>query len=71
MEAFQAGSGMEGQAMSLLIAGVGCTMALLVAAWILLSAYRGYAKQRIDGDLFSTVGVKALLLVLLLFWLFL
>lgn len=71
MGAFQAGSGMGEGELYLLIAGVGATAILILAAWILLSAYRGYARQRVDGDMFSVVSVKTLLLVLLFFWLLL
>lgn len=70
MEAFEAGSGFGGQELYWLIAGVGCASILIVAGWILLSAYRGYVKGRVEGDIFSVVGWKALLLILLFFWLF-
>jgi integrating conjugative element protein (TIGR03758 family) len=71
VEAFEAGAGMGGQELSWLIAGVGCSAALLLVIWILMSAYRGWVKGRIDGDVLSSVVLKSLLLVLLFFWLFL
>lgn len=71
MEQFEAGAGIDGSDLYWLIAGVGCAAILLVAGWILLSAYRGYVKGRLDGDIFSVVGWRALLLILLFFWLFL
>lgn len=71
MEAFEAGSGMGDQELSWLIAGVGCVAILLCAGWILMSAYRGWAKGRVDGDVVATVAVKSVLLILLFFWLFL
>lgn len=71
MEAFEAGSGVTASELNWLIAGAGCAGVLLVIAWILLSAFRGFAKERIDGDLFATVALKALILVLIFFWLLL
>ncbi|WP_259037535.1 TIGR03758 family integrating conjugative element protein [Halomonas dongshanensis] len=57
--------------MSWLIAGVGCSVAILLIIWILMSAYRGWVKGRVDGDILSAVVIKSILLVLLFFWLFL
>ncbi|MCG7601779.1 TIGR03758 family integrating conjugative element protein [Halomonas sp. McH1-25] len=71
MDAFQAGAGIEGSELSWFIAGVGCSAILLVAGWILLSAYRGYVKGRVEGDIIATVSWRALLLILLFLWLFL
>lgn len=71
MEAFETGAGIGGSELSLLIAGVGCSAALLVVMWILLSAYRGWVKGRVDGDIMSSVALKAVMMMLLLFWLFL
>lgn len=71
MEAFQAGAGFGGDALYWVIAGVGCTAILLLAAWVLISAYRGFAKGRVDGDIFAIVSWKAVLLIVLFFWLFL
>jgi integrating conjugative element protein (TIGR03758 family) len=71
MDAFESGSGITGSDLYWLIAGVGCAAILMAAGWILVSAYRGYVKGRVDGDLFSVVAWRALLLILLFFWLFL
>lgn len=71
MDSFESGAGISGAELSLLIAGVGCSAALLVVMWILISAYRGWVKGRVDGDILSSVALKAMLIMLLLFWLFL
>ncbi|OLO06718.1 integrating conjugative element protein [Salinicola sp. MH3R3-1] len=71
MEAFEAGAGLGGQELSWLIAGVGCSAAMLLVIWILMSAYRGWVRGRVDGDILSAVALKSLVLVLLFFWLFL
>ncbi|HET8790752.1 MAG TPA: TIGR03758 family integrating conjugative element protein [Modicisalibacter sp.] len=71
MDAFQAGAGFGGDALTLVIAGLGCTAVLLLGAWILISVYRGFARGRVDGDLFAIVSWRALLLIVLCFWLFL
>ncbi|WP_115855614.1 TIGR03758 family integrating conjugative element protein [Kushneria indalinina] len=71
MEAFKAGSGMEGSELSLLVAGAGCVAILLCAAWVLTSAYRGWAKGRVGGDTLSIVAIKVVLLIVLFFWVFL
>ncbi|MBZ9559058.1 DUF3262 family protein [Halomonas coralii] len=62
---------MTGDELYLLIAGVGCALALLAACWILLSVYRGFVKNRVDGDVLSIVAWRTLLLILLFFWVFL
>ncbi|QEA38637.1 DUF3262 family protein [Pistricoccus aurantiacus] len=71
MGAFQAGSGMGEGELYLLIAGVGLAGILIAAGWIFVSAYRGYARGRVDGDILAVVSVKALVLILLFFWLLL
>lgn len=71
MEAFEAGAGIGADALYWLIAGAGCAVMLLVVGWILLSAYRGFVKSRVDGDIFSVVGWKSLILILVFFWLLL
>lgn len=71
MEAFQAGAGFGGDALYLFVAGLACTAVLLLAAWVLISVYRGFARGRVDGDLFAVVSWRALLLIVLCFWLFL
>ncbi|WP_110648776.1 TIGR03758 family integrating conjugative element protein [Salinicola peritrichatus] len=71
MEAFEAGSGMEAAPLNWMLAGLGCVAVLLCVSWILISAYRGYARGRVDGDIFGVVWWRALLLLVLFLWLFL
>ncbi|WP_061290002.1 TIGR03758 family integrating conjugative element protein [Azotobacter vinelandii] len=70
-EAFRAGSGFETTDFSNLIIGVGCTAVLLLAAWILISVYRGWSKGRLSADELALNSVLAILLAVLFFWLLL
>ncbi|WP_111414519.1 TIGR03758 family integrating conjugative element protein [Billgrantia lactosivorans] len=68
--AFETGSGFEISGLYLLLAGVGCVAILLWAAWAAISAYRGWAKGNVKGDVFAGVAVRLLLLILIFIWLF-
>ena len=71
MEAFAAGAGFEAPPLGILIAGVGCTVVLLWACWSAISSYRGYAKGRVSGDDFGFAALRAVFLVVVMFWIFL
>ncbi|WP_416139116.1 TIGR03758 family integrating conjugative element protein [Halomonas sp. HK25] len=71
MEAFAAGAGFEAPPLGILIAGLGCTVVLLWASWSAISSYRGYAKGRVSGDDFGFAALRAVFLVVVMFWIFL
>jgi integrating conjugative element protein (TIGR03758 family) len=70
-EAFQAGSGFESLDVWMLIVGVGCVVVLIIAAWVLTSCYRGWAKNNLDGDEALHTAIKAILIVMVMFWILL
>lgn len=71
MAAFQNGSGYAADDLFMLVAGVGCVLALLWYAWTLLSMYRGWAKGNVDDDIFGVNVLRGVTLLLILLWLFL
>lgn len=71
MEAFKHGASISADGVFLLIAGIGCSLALLWYGWTLLSMYRGWSKGNVDDDIFGVAALRGVLLLLLLLWLFL
>lgn len=69
MDAFKSGAGFSGNDLYLLIAGVLCVVAILLTIWVWTSAYRGFAKGNVDKDIFTIVCLKAVMLILVFFWL--
>lgn len=69
-EAFTAGAGFDVDTVFLALAGVGCVAALLWASWASISAYRGWAKENVTGDVFAAASVRLVLLILVFIWLF-
>lgn len=70
-EAFSAGSGTEPGVISVIVSGFGYTVLLLLAAWMLISLFKGYAKDTIDGGDFGWLTIKTILMVVMLGWLIL
>ncbi|EPC00590.1 hypothetical protein L861_06530 [Litchfieldella anticariensis FP35 = DSM 16096] len=69
--AFQAGAGFASDTLFVVVAGTGCTAAFLWAMWAALSAYKGWSKERVDGDVFGLAVLRVVLLVVMFIWLFL
>lgn len=70
-EAFKAGSGFNSLDVWGLIVGVGCVVVLMIAGWILVSTYRGWAKSNLGGDEALHAAIKAMLIVVVTFWILL
>lgn len=70
-DAFEAGTGASLSDVYMILAGVGCVVAFLWTAWALSSLYRGYVKDRVDGDIFGVATVRCFFLLIVLLWLFL
>lgn len=69
-DAFEAGAGFEIQTLFLVIAGTGCIVAFMWAIWVGISAYKGWAKEKVDNDTFTLAVLKAVLLLVIFIWLF-
>lgn len=70
-DAFKAGSGFDTLDTWTLIVGSGCVVALLISAWVLVSCYRGWAKNNLDTDEATTTAMKTVLVIVVLFWILL
>ncbi len=70
-EAFEAGSGFASGDIWTLIVAAGCVVILMVAAWVLISCYRGWAKENLDAEEATITAVKAVLVVVIMFWILL
>ena len=69
--AFEAGAGASPDSTYLLAASVGCALAILWLIWLVISAYRGWVKGRVDEDVMAWGLIRGLMVVVILFWLFL
>lgn len=70
-EVFKAGAGATPNVVYLLIAGVGCSLIVIWAAWFSVSNFRGWAKgQYEDGDM-AWNYIRAVMVIVVMFWIFL
>lgn len=69
-EAFKSGSGgIDSHVIAVLIQATASTLALLVAIWMLISLYRGLTQGGLSIEDFFAGVVRALLLLVIFFWL--
>lgn len=67
---FEAGAGFGGDGIYLLLAGTGCVVAILWAVWVALSAYKGWAKDRVDDSTFGYACLRVVFLLVIFYWVF-
>ncbi|WP_193092062.1 TIGR03758 family integrating conjugative element protein [Halomonas colorata] len=68
---FEAAAGFDTSTIFLVLAGTGCVVAILWAMWAALSAYKGWAKERVDDNTFALACLRAVLLLIIFYWVFL
>lgn len=70
-ERFANGAGFTAVEIFVAIACTGVVVSMLCAGFVWLSAYKGLAKERVDGQTFGLAVLRVVLLILVLCWLFL
>lgn len=68
---FDAAAGFDTSTIFLFLAGTGCVVAILWAMWAALSAYKGWAKERVDDNTFVLACLRVIFLLIIFYWVFL
>ncbi|WIX33243.1 TIGR03758 family integrating conjugative element protein [Salinicola sp. JS01] len=69
--AFEAGAGASPDTVYLLIASVGCALAILWLTWLTISAWRGWTGGRFGEWIMTWSFIRGVMVVVILFWLLL
>ncbi|ALM54099.1 TIGR03758 family integrating conjugative element protein [Halomonas huangheensis] len=69
--AFEAGAGASSNEVYLLIAAIGCSIAVAWLVWLCVSNWRGWASGAINEYLMTWNFIRGVMAVVILFWLFL
>ncbi|MDF9434647.1 MULTISPECIES: TIGR03758 family integrating conjugative element protein [Halomonadaceae] len=70
-EAFKAGASATPDDLYLLIAGVGCALAVIWLAWLGVSNWRGWVGGMFSEHVMTWNFIRGVMVVVILFWLFL
>lgn len=71
INAFEVATGINLNIVSILIVSLGCVVAFYWASWALLSSYKGYAKDQLNGSDFGGAVLRIFFLLIILLWVFL
>lgn len=67
---FEIAAGFGDSTALFLLAGAGIVVALLWAMWAAISAYKGWAKERVDDHNFTLACLRVVLLLVMFIWIF-
>lgn len=71
IQAFEIATGINLNLVSILIVSIGCVIAFYWAGWALLSSYKGYTKDELDGSDLGAAVLRVFFLLIILLWVFL
>lgn len=67
---FEIAAGFEDSTVLFMLAGAGIVIALLWTMWAAVSAYKGWAKERVDDNSYTLACMRLLLLLIMFIWIF-
>ncbi|WP_249978024.1 TIGR03758 family integrating conjugative element protein [Vreelandella olivaria] len=67
---FEIAAGFDNSTVLFMLTGAGMVVALLWAMWAAISAYKGWAKGRVDDNNFTLACLRVVLLLVMFIWIF-